>query len=75
MAITAVAFQSMVEVTISSGPSFQDDLARFKGEIKPQDRKWDDLRLRWKVSNPKNYQHVDFIKAALEERERQPELF
>ena len=73
--IQATAFQSIVEVSISSGPTFQDDLARFKGEINPKDRQWDDLRGKWKVSNPQNYQHIDFIKNALEERNQQPELF
>ena len=73
--ITAIFFQSIVEVSISSGPSFHDDLARFKGEINPKDRQWDDLRGKWKVSNPQNYPHVDFIRAALEERRQQPELF
>ena len=72
--IKAIAFQSVVEVEIF-GTGFRSDLSNMKNEIDFRDRTWNENKARWIVRNPRKYLHLPYIKTALEERKRQPELF
>lgn len=76
MSISAVLFDSVVEVEIS-GPKdeFWDDLEQFKRDINWRDRKWDDYRKCWKVQNYRNYLHLDYIQEAVGARRNQLPLF
>jgi hypothetical protein len=47
-------------------PRFQDDLARFKTAIAPEDRSYDYVREEWTVIHADRYKFIDWVFRALE---------
>ncbi len=75
--IQATAFDTIVEVEIS-GSSTQEwaaDFGRFTEAIHAADREFNRDRRVWIVRNLEDYADVNFIKNALANRGRQPDLF
>ncbi len=74
--IKAVVYDTVAEVKVSGGGSeFSEDLDRLKADIDRADRRFDDNKRVWVVSNFTHYAHLPYIAAAIREREFQPRLF
>ncbi len=74
--IKAIVYDTVAEVKVLGGGSeFSNDLDRLKAEIDRADRRFDDNKKVWVVSNYMHYAHLPYIAAAIRERQYQPRLF
>jgi hypothetical protein len=75
--IIAIMYETVIEVEISGRTikEFNADTTRFREAIPVSDREFHSDRKTWIVKHPEKYKDIDFIKAALANRERQLSLF
>jgi|GEM_PF-3024516 len=64
-----------LKIVAQNVEEFNHDLDRIKKIFYPQDRTYSEFTKLWTVKNLHKYIEIPFIKAALEDKERQPSLF
>ena len=67
-------YETSMKIAISD-PNFDRDLARLTTTVPKRDRRYDGHRRIWIIQNPERYKVLPEIKAAIEDRQRQPLLF
>jgi hypothetical protein len=72
--IRATAFQTVVEIQFGE-PYVHGEFFRFRKEVPKINRTWNSTKKVWVVTQPELFKGLPCIKAALEERRMQPELF
>ncbi len=75
--ITAIAFETVVEVQVSGSTvqEYSEDLQRLTKDIPARDREFVEHRKAWKIIHPEVYKHLPYIAKALQLRENQLSLF
>jgi hypothetical protein len=72
--IRATMFQTTMEIHFGE-PFVPGEYAGFRDEVPAANRTWNPIKKLWVVSQPELFKGLPYIKAALEERRMQPELF